>query len=717
MSLSLQAEMFLVDGLLASSTEYAVLLTDSSDRVQWVNEGFIRLYGATLAELQGREAASLPDRRTAMEGTPPEEGRYEARRRDKDGSLRWLTVERRPIVDAQGIVSGYVEIESDITAFKAETERLRDALAQAEAATATKSEFLAHMSHEVRTPVNSILGLSEWALQTPLNPEQREGLELIRNSAQALLSLVNPLLDMSRIESGRLELEHLPFDLRSTLGDVVNTLSVEAYKNGLELACEVERDVPDRLLGDALRLRQVVSNLISNAIKFTPKGEVILHVRRQPRGQEQLVCHFTVRDNGIGIPSDKQAQIFAPFTQAEPSVARLYGGTGLGLTIAKQLVTLMGGRIWVESKPGQGSIFHFTLPLQQAADADAALPLRSPNPGKRLLCAALRKWSAAANGSSVGASLHEQRDRAPTPKPAPAQRLALASSQPAPAVTAKKSKPMGRPARFLRLISGRREVAEAEAPSPGIEACAEPLHVLLVEDNHANRRLAQILVESLGHKVICAEDGAEALSWLRDGRFDLVLMDVQLPVMDGLSVVAALRQQERTLGGHVPVIALTAHARDEDRQRCLAAGMDDYIAKPIQREALGALIDQHCPQVLDRRALLERIASDRVVLEEILSLYRRDFPVLLNKAREAADLQRSEAFDQTMHVLSGMLCNLAATAAQRVAATLQLTVQLPEESPRDWPALTAGLNRLGEEGRRLEAALVALHALLEDRRP
>jgi PAS domain S-box-containing protein len=697
--------MFLVDGVLAGSTEYAVLVTDSGDRVQWVNEGFIRLYGSTLSELQGRDAASLPDRRSALDGPLPAEGCYEAKRRDKNGGLRWLNVERRPIVDTHGTVSGYVEIESDITAFKAETERLREALKQAQAATAAKSDFLAHMSHEVRTPVNSILGLSEWALQTPLNPDQREGMELIRNSAQALLSLVNPLLDLSRIESGRLELESLPFALRATLSDTVNALSLEAYKKGLDLSCEVERDVPDQLLGDALRLRQVVSNLISNAIKFTPKGEVILHVRRQLRGPGQWVFHFTVKDSGIGIAQDRQAQIFAPFTQAAPSVARIYGGVGLGLSISKQLVNLMGGRIWVESKPGRGSIFHFILPLKLAADVDVSAPTTTPNPGKRLLCAALRKWSAVANGSSAGASANEQRESAPPPLPAPAQRLALASSQPAPVVSAKKSKPMGRPARFLRLISGRREVPEQEeASSPGIEACMEPLQVLLVEDNRANRRLAQILMESLGHHVVCAEDGAEALRRLSDGCFDLVLMDVQLPVMDGLSVVAALRQQEAAMGGHVPVIALTAHARDEDKQRCLAAGMDDYVAKPIQREALGILIDKHCPQVLDRQALLERTAGDSAVLEEILSLYRRDFPALLNKARDAAVLECCEPFDQTVHVISGMLCNLAATAAQRVAASLQPA----EDLPRDWSALTAGLNRLAEEGRRLEAALVAL---------
>lgn len=705
MSQSLRAEMFLVDGVLAGSTEHAVLVTDSTDRVQWVNEGFVRRYGFTLPELQGREASSLPDRRQEQDDTPPMEGRYEVKRRDKSGCPRWLSVERRPIVDANGIVSGHVEIESDITAFKAEIERLQDALAQARAATAAKSDFLAHMSHEVRTPVNSILGLSDWALQTHLNPEQREGLELIRHSAQALLSLVNPMLDLSRIESGRLELESLPFVLRGTLADTVNALSLDAYKKGLELTCEVERDVPDQLLGDALRLRQVVSNLISNAIKFTPKGEVILHVRRQPRGPGQLVCHFTIKDSGIGIAQDRQAQIFAPFTQATPSVARIYGGVGLGLSISKQLVTLMGGRIWVESKPGQGSIFHFTLPFQQAVSSEgieAAVPPPTPNPGKRLLCAALRKWSAVANGSSVGAPANEQGDSSPSSSKAPAQRLALASSQPA--VTAKKTKPMGRPARFLRLISGRRELPDPEVSSPPLNACMEPLHVLLVEDDRANRRLAQILMESLGHHVVCAEDGAEALRRLRDGCFDMVFMDVQLPVMDGLSVVAALRQHEASMGGHVPVVALTAHAREEDRQRCLAAGMDDYVAKPIQRELLGILIDKHCPPVLDRRALLERTAGDGAVLEEILSLYRRDFPALLNKARQAVALECEASFDQAVHVLSGMLSNLAATAAQRVAATLQL----PDASTHDWPSLIAGINRLEEEGRRLDAALVAL---------
>lgn len=705
MSQSLHAEMFLVDGVLANSTEYAVLVTDANDRVQWINEGFVRRYGASLAELRGLHAASLPGRRSCSDDTPPEEGCYEVQRRDKEGDLHWLSVERRPITDAEGVVSGYVEIESDITALKAEAIRLRQALDHAQAGTAAKSEFLAHLSHEVRTPVNSILGLSEWALQTSLGTEQREGLELIRNSAQALLALVNPLLDLSRIESGCLELESLPFSLRTALNDAVNALSLEAYRKGLDLSCEVERDVPDRLLGDPMRLRQVVSNLLANAIKFTAKGEVILHVRRQPRGTGQLVCHFTVKDSGIGIDSDRQAHIFSPFTQADASVARLYGGVGLGLSISKQLVTLMGGRIWVESTPGKGSIFHFSLPFEQAPATDDNVQTPPPGPGRRLLCAALRKWTNAANGTFNGAP-----SLAPSCAPAAEKsaRLALASSQPAAAPSAKKSKPLGRPARFLRLISGRREM---EAPVPpdlqelrSTQPAAEPLAILLVEDNRANRRLAQILIEAMGHRVVCAEDGAEALACLRDGVFDLVLMDVQLPVMDGFAVVAALRQHEAAVGGHMPVIALTAHARAEDRQRCLASGMDDYLSKPIQREALSTIIDKLCPPALDRTSLLERTAGDPAVLDEILCLFRRDFPALIAQARSAIRLEQRETFDQALHVLSGMLCNLAATAAQRVAEMLYVA----EENPRDWSAAAAGIDRLAEEGRRLDAALVAL---------
>jgi PAS domain S-box-containing protein len=458
-------------------------------------------------ELIGRSVSQvmvdLDRQRTAARIIAQESTAHQEQRlRRKDGSIAWVIAHSSVLEGPDGL-----EFEGtfiDITARKQAEEEMCKAKEAAEAASRAKSEFLANMSHEIRTPMNGIIGMTELALDTSLNDEQRDFLGTIKSSARSLLNLINDILDFSKIEARKLAMEKLPFNLKETVQTVIKDLSLRAQQKGLALVCHFDPQAPENVIGDSGRLRQVLMNLVGNAVKFTQHGKIVLLVRRRA---ENGGLHFSVNDTGIGIATEKQNSIFEAFVQADSSATRLYGGTGLGLTIASQLVALMGGRIWLESEEGKGSTFHFTAQLEaaNAAVQVAARPVLQP------------------------------------------------------------------------------EVTPSRAK--------EVMRILIAEDNPVNSRLATRLVEKQGHSAVSVTNGREALEALERERFDLVLMDLQMPEMDGFEATRIIREQERDTQQHLPIIAMTAHAMSGDRERCLAGGMDDYISKPVDRSRLFAVIE------------------------------------------------------------------------------------------------------------------------------
>ena len=603
--------------LVASKTDNAVIIMDADGAVTWFNDALTRMTGHALAHQAGKQieqflisAETDPDSVRAIQsafrqGTGASE---ELRIFRHGGPPSWTHLILTPVFDDQGRLSRWIAVGSDITRRREAQEALASAKEFAEAANRAKSEFLANMSHEIRTPLNAVMGMTDLALGTELTGEQSEYLATVKSSAESLLQLLNDILDLSKIEAGRMEVERERFDLPRLLMGTVKAFAHKVSGRELELLEDIPADIPAFVTGDANRLRQVLVNLIGNAVKFTERGQVEVSVQKQWQTDDEVGLCFAVRDTGIGIPSDKLAIIFEAFTQADNSITRRFGGTGLGLTITAELLRLMGGKIWVNSQVGKGSTFHVSL------------------------------------------------------------RFPLAANPPTEAAETART-PLGR------------------AAPP-----ARSLIVLVADDHEANRILASRVLANRGHRCLEATNGDEVLEVLARERVDLVLLDIQMPRRDGLQTAREIRQRERGSTHHLPIIALTAHAMKGDRERCLEAGMDGYLSKPLKTRELVTLVESlagdtdssSSPAVYNQHressdssfaSALARLEGDDQLLREQMSYFLDDAPVLLEQLHAAVDQRDASNLRMTAHRLRSLVAAYDDTASADLLLQLETAGQ------------------------------------------
>jgi two-component system sensor histidine kinase/response regulator len=734
---------------LADGAPLMIWMEDAAGRLEYVNSAWLTFRGHSTAEEseEGRLAGVHPEDRavflagrgSATAGTATAE--YRLRRHD--GEYRWIQETRAPRCDEPGVLAGYAGICADVTDQRlaaGELARARDAALES---ARMKSGFLANMSHEIRTPMNGVLGMLELLLDTELTAEQRDRADTARRSAEALLTIIDDILDFSKVEAGRLELEAIEFDLRGTLDDVTGLLGDRATAKGLEWATLVQPGVPSLVRGDPGRLRQVLVNLAGNAVKFTERGEVVLRARLERQDQSDVMVRFEVTDSGTGIAPEVSARLFQPFTQADSSTTRRYGGTGLGLAICRQLVELMDGEIGVRSERGTGSTFWFTVrfgtveapegaepPAHGTLAGLAVLVVDDHATSRAALQQQLASWDMTAEvADGAGAVIPALRHAARGGRPFAAaildahldecDVLALARSI--------KADPMCAGTRLVLLSSHAMRGQAGEAQTAGFEAFLSkpvrqsPLHdclvtllgpapaagaralitrhsladargaarprILLAEDHEVNQKLAVALLERSGFRVEVVGNGAEAVRAVREGRYDLVLMDCQMPELDGYEAAAAIRRGEAD-GRRIPIVAMTANAMAGERERCLEAGMDDYVTKPIRRqhllETLGRWLEPPAPGAngtpeavaaepapFDLTQLQSIVGTNPETTRSFLALFHEATGPLVARVGDAIAGRDTQALRGLAHKLKGSCGSIGATEMAELGRQLE----------------------------------------------
>jgi PAS domain S-box-containing protein len=736
--------------LLSSAAPIGIVRCDREGRIVYANQRWGEMMGRAPDSALGFGwmDAIHPDDRENVEKTwragveLGAELKEETRFVTPDGTTVWIQWQSRVLRGPDGSPIGFVGVLEDVTARRASEANLLEAKQAAEAANEAKSQFLANVSHEIRTPMNGILGMTELALETPLSVEQREYLGTVQGCAVSLLEIIEDVLDFSKIENGKIELEKIPFSLLDCAENALQPVAVRAQQKGLGLEWCVRGDLPEWVEGDPTRLRQVLINLLGNAVKFTEEGEVTLRIEYLHGDAERASAKFSVTDTGIGIPPENHAKIFEAFQQSDNSVTRQYGGTGLGLSISARLIGLMGGKLQLESEVGRGSTFSFQLQWNRANEqADKQqreveqhnlpsariLVTDDCEAGRELVCWLTKRWGLETDtASSVeeAAALYAKSVAEGKPyeavlidlnlggkdghavakevrRCAPYEATAVLMMSSAPSfvedprtnyyrIFQRLTKPLRR--RVLReslqsALRGdlRNPAGEQKKPE---EIRGPGLRILVVEDNEVNQKLAQKVLERMGHEVLLAANGAEACESVQGGAFDLVLMDLQMPVMGGLEATKKIRNCEQGTARRVPIVAMTAHAAAHDQLRCLEAGMDGYVSKPIRIELLrmeiarvtGGNMASHEHQSVaepsrlsewDLKELMERLGGDLELLHELLVIFRGDVRMNLEKARAAMGEGDFEGLSRAAHTIKGMLRNLSMGAAAETAAALE----------------------------------------------
>jgi PAS domain S-box-containing protein len=725
-----------------------VSITDLAGTIIYANDRFCQISGYSREELIGQ------NHRIVRSGQHPQ-AYYESMwetitsglvwegevcNRAKNGRLYWVAATIVPFCDERGLPFQYIAIRTDITARKEAESQLLHAKELAEAANRSKSEFLANMSHEIRTPMNGIIGMTDLALDTPLTNEQREYLQVVKNSSDALLTIINDILDFSKIEAGKLHVEKISFDLPRLFAETLKTLSLRAHEKSLELVCDIAPDVPQRLIADPGRVRQVLVNLVGNSIKFTDRGEIVVRAERfAATGNEPELLHVSVRDTGIGIPLEKQALVFEAFTQEDGSITRRYGGTGLGLTISSRLVSMMGGTMWLESEPGVGSTFHFTLALREDRAAAQKSALQQGLAGyhamivddnaanRKVLQGLLGKWemasldyASAQDALDVlmagdvhfdvilldvqmpdmdGFAFAEQLFARPPASGVPPIVMLTSAAMRGDAqrcqelgVSAYFSKPIAPDELFgaLHKLLGHKAGGTAAVTLPeksdamlvtrhSLRESLPVLDILLAEDHPVNQKLALTLLEKWGQRVTLAQNGREACHTFVRSKFDLVLMDVQMPEMDGYDATRCIRMAERRRNlAPTPIIAMTANAMQGDQERCLAVGMSDYLSKPIKPAELYARLAEWAAQCQPQQAHSGEAVPEAQTGEleaVLLPASTFDYGAALNEAdAEIVEIVAGmflERIDGELAELEQAIANRDAPLVQRLAHTIK----------------------------------------------